>query len=137
MAGETTLTIIGNLTSPPELRFTQAGAAVTNFTVASTARTYDRNTNNWRDGETLFLRCSVWRDAAEHLAESLSQGDRLIVTGRLKQRSFDARDGDKRTVLELDVDEIGASLRYATVTVTKAVRSTAPAADHAGDEPPF
>ncbi|MBF6275985.1 MULTISPECIES: single-stranded DNA-binding protein [Nocardia] len=120
MAGDTVLTVIGNLTDSPELKFTPAGAAVVNFTVASTPRYFDRNAGEWKDGDPLFLRCNLWRQAAENLAESLlSRGARLIVTGRLKQRSFTTREGDKRTVVELDVDEVGASLRFATATVTR------------------
>ncbi len=123
MAGETTITVVGNLTADPELRFTPSGAAVASFTVASTPRTLDRTTNEWKDGEALFLRCSVWRQAAENVAESLTRGARVIVTGRLKQRSFETREGEKRTVIELDVDEVGPSLRYATAKVNKAGRS--------------
>lgn len=123
MAGDTVLTVIGNLTDSPELRFTPAGAAVANFTVASTPRYFDRNAGEWKDGDPLFLRCNLWRQAAENLAESLSRGARVIVTGRLKQRSFTTREGDKRTVVELDVDEVGASLRYATATVTRTATS--------------
>jgi single-strand DNA-binding protein len=122
MAGDTTLTLIGNLTSDPELRFTPSGAAVANFTVASTPRTFDRQSNEWKDGETLFLRCSVWRDAAENVAESLQRGSRVIVTGRLKSRSYDTKEGEKRTVMELEVDELGPSLRYATAKVNKTSR---------------
>ncbi|EFC81462.1 single-stranded DNA-binding protein [Parafrankia sp. EUN1f] len=122
MAGETVITVVGNLTSDPELRFTPNGAAVASFTVAATPRTLDRNTNEWKDGEALFLRCSIWRQAAENVAESLTKGSRVIVQGRLKQRSFETREGEKRTVIELDVDEIGPSLRYATTKVTKASR---------------
>ncbi|MDT3444112.1 single-stranded DNA-binding protein [Pseudofrankia sp. BMG5.37] len=122
MAGETVITVVGNLTSDPELRFTPNGAAVASFTVASTPRTLDRATNEWKDGEPLFLRCSIWRQAAEHVAESLTKGARVIVQGRLKQRSFETREGDKRTVIELDVDEIGPSLRYATAKVVRAAR---------------
>ena len=118
---ETTITIIGNLTSDPELRFTASGAAVANFTVASTPRTFDRQSNEWKDGETLFMRCSIWRDAAENVAESLVRGTRVIVTGRLKSRSYD-KDGEKRTVIELDVDEVGPSLKYATTKVAKVER---------------
>ena len=124
MAGETTLTVIGNLTANPELRFTHNGAAVTSFTVASTPRTLDRVSNEWKDGEALFLRCSIWRQPAEHVADSLTKGMRVIVTGRLKQRSYETREGEKRTVVELDVDEIGPSLRYATAKVTRAARGT-------------
>jgi len=122
MAGETVITVIGNLTADPELRFTPSGAAVANFTVASTPRTFDRQTSEWKDGEALFLRCNVWRQAAENVAESLTRGSRVIVSGRLKQRSFDTKEGEKRTVIELEVDEIGPSLRYATAKVTKASR---------------
>jgi single-strand DNA-binding protein len=122
MAGETTITIVGNLTADPELRFTPSGAAVANFTVASTPRTFDRQANEWKDGETLFMRCSIWRDAAENIAESLHRGTRVIVTGRLKSRSYETKEGEKRTVVELDVDEVGPSLRYASAKVTKAER---------------
>ncbi|UYG17644.1 single-stranded DNA-binding protein [Brachybacterium huguangmaarense] len=114
MAGETIITVVGNLTADPELRFTQSGAAVASFTVASTPRTFDRQANEWKDGEAMFLRCSIWRDAAENVAESLEKGTRVVVQGRLKQRSFTDRDGNNRTTIELDVDEIGPSLRYAT-----------------------
>lgn len=123
MAGETVITVVGNLTADPELRFTSSGAAVASFTVASTPRTFDRNTGEWKDGEALFLRCSLWRQAAENLAESLTRGARVIVQGRLKQRSFETKEGEKRTVIELDVDEIGPSLRYATAKVQKVSRS--------------
>ena len=122
MAGDTTLTIIGNLTNDPELRFTPSGAAVANFTVASTPRMFDRQSNEWKDGETLFMRCSVWRDAAENVAESLQRGSRVIVTGRLKSRSYETKGGEKRTVVELEVDELGPSLRYATAKVNKTSR---------------
>ena len=114
MAGETPITVIGNLTADPELRFTPSGAAVANFTVASTPRTFDRQTNEWKDGEALFLNCSVWRQAAENAAESLQRGMRVLVSGRLKARSYETREGEKRTVFEIDVDEVGPSLRYAT-----------------------
>ena len=123
MAGDTIITVIGNLTADPELRFTPSGAAVANFTVASTPRQFDRQTNEWKDGEALFLRCNIWREAAENVAESLVRGSRVIVSGRLKQRSFETREGEKRTVVELEVDEIGPSLRYATAKVNKASRS--------------
>ena len=116
MAGETTITVIGNLTSDPELRFTPSGSAVANFTIASTPRTFDRQSNEWKDGETLFLRASVWREAAENVAESLTKGMRVIVTGRLKSRSYETKEGEKRTVIELEVDEVGPSLRYANVS---------------------
>jgi single-strand DNA-binding protein len=122
MAGETVITVIGNLTNDPELRFTPNGAAVASFTVASTPRTFDRQTNEWKDGDTLFLRCTVWRQAAENVAESLHKGTRVIVQGRLKQRSFETREGEKRTVVELEADEVGASLRSATAKVSKAGR---------------
>ena len=120
MAGETVITVVGNLTADPELRFTPSGAAVANFTVASTPRTFDRQSQEWKDGEALFLRCNVWRQVAENVAESLTRGSRVIVSGRLKQRSFDTKEGEKRTVIELEVDEIGPSLRYATAQVTRA-----------------
>jgi single-strand DNA-binding protein len=123
VAGDTVITVIGNLTADPELRFTPSGAAVANFTVASTPRMMDRQTNEWKDGEALFLRCSIWREAAENVAESLTRGSRVIVSGRLKQRSYETREGEKRTVVELEVDEIGPSLRYATAKVNKASRS--------------
>ncbi|MFE6889902.1 single-stranded DNA-binding protein [Streptomyces sp. NPDC057694] len=119
MAGETVITVVGNLVDDPELRFTPSGAAVAKFRVASTPRTFDRQTNEWKDGESLFLTCSVWRQAAENVAESLQRGMRVIVQGRLKQRSYEDREGVKRTVYELDVDEVGASLRSATAKVTK------------------
>jgi single-strand DNA-binding protein len=123
MAGETVITVIGNLTNDPELRFTPNGAAVASFTVASTPRTFDRQSNEWKDGDTLFLRCTVWRQAAENVAESLHKGTRVIVQGRLKQRSFETREGEKRTVVELEADEVGASLRSATARVSKANRA--------------
>ncbi|HEV2782046.1 MAG TPA: single-stranded DNA-binding protein [Actinophytocola sp.] len=147
MAGETTVTVIGNLTADPELRFTPSGAAVASFTVASTPRTFDRQTGEWKDGEALFLRCNIWRQAAENVAESLTRGARVIVNGRLKQRSFETREGEKRTVVELDVDEIGPSLRYATAKINKVSRgsggggfggqgSSAPPDDPWGSAPP-
>jgi single-strand DNA-binding protein len=123
MAGETPITVVGNLTADPELRFTPSGAAVANFTVASTPRTFDRQTNDWKDGEALFLNCSVWRQAAENAAESLTRGMRVIVSGRLKARSYETREGEKRTVFEIDVDEVGPSMKYATAKVTKTSRS--------------
>jgi len=123
MAGETVITIIGNLTNDPELRFTPSGAAVANFTVASTPRTFDRQSNEWKDGETLFMRCSVWREAAENIAESLQRGNRVLVTGRLKSRSYETKEGEKRTVVELEVDEVGPSLRYANAKVNKVQRA--------------
>ena len=122
MAGDTTITVVGNLTADPELRFTPSGAAVANFTVASTPRIFDRQSGDWKDGEALFLRCSIWREAAENVAESLTRGSRVIVTGRLKQRSFETREGEKRTVMEVEVEEIGPSLKYATAKVNKASR---------------
>ena len=122
MAGETVITLIGNLTADPELRFTPSGAAVANLTIASTPRTFDRQANEWKDGETLFMRCSIWREAAENVAESLKKGQRVIAQGRLKQRSFET-DGQRRTVVEMDIDEIGPSLRYATASTTKTQRS--------------
>ncbi|MBP1161541.1 single-strand DNA-binding protein [Rhodococcus sp. PvR044] len=151
MAGDTVITVIGNLTADPELRFTPAGAAVANFTVASTPRTFDRQSNEWKDGEALFMRCNIWREAAENVAESLTRGSRVIVSGRLKQRSYETREGEKRTVMELEVDEIGPSLKYATAKVNKANRGGGgggggfsssggsgggrPAANSGGDDP--
>ncbi|MUK00879.1 single-stranded DNA-binding protein [Vibrio cholerae] len=123
MAGETVITVIGNLTNDPELRFTPSGSAVANFTIASTPRTFDRQTNDWKDGETLFLRASVWREAAENVAETLTKGTRVVAQGRLKSRSYDTKEGEKRTVMELEVDEIGPSLRYASAKVTRTQRS--------------
>lgn len=122
---DTIITIIGNLTADPELRFTPAGAAVANFTVASTPRTFDKQANEWKDGDALFMRCAIWKEAAENVAESLTRGSRVIVSGKLKQRSYETREGEKRTVIELEVDEIGPSLRYATATVNKANRGGA------------
>src|SRR5437764_7498448 len=122
MAGETTITVVGNLTDDPELRFTPSGAAVAKFRIASTPRTLDRASGEWKDGEPLFLACSVWRQAAENVAESLQRGSRVIVSGRLRQRSYETKEGEKRTVYELEVDEIGPSLRYATAKVTRASR---------------
>ena len=123
MAGDTVITVVGNLTGDPELRFTPSGAAVANFTIASTPRTFDRQSNEWKDGDTLFMRCSIWREAAENVAESLTKGMRVIASGRLVQRSYDTREGEKRTVVELQVDEVGPSLRYASAKVTRAQRS--------------
>lgn len=123
MAGETVITLVGNLVDDPELRFTPSGAAVANFRVASTPRTYDRQSGEWKDGESLFISCSVWRQAAENVAESLQRGMRVIVQGRLKSRSYETREGEKRTVFEIDVDEVGPSLRSATAKVTRAMRS--------------
>lgn len=123
MAGETQITVIGNLTADPELRFTPSGAAVANFTVASTPRQFDRQSNDWKDGETLFMRCSVWREAAENVAESLTRGARVVVSGRLVSRSWEDKEtGQKRSVMEMQVDEVGPSLRYATAKVTKTQR---------------
>jgi single-strand DNA-binding protein len=122
MAGDTQITVVGNLTGDPELRFIQSGAAVANFTVASTPRTFDRQSNEWKDGDTLFMRCSLWREAAENVAESLTKGMRVIVTGRLVSRSWEAN-GEKRTVMEMQVDEVGPSLRYATAKVTRTPRT--------------
>lgn len=139
MSGELIATIVGNLTSAPELRFTPSGDSVANFTVASTARTFDRKTNEWKDAEPLFMRCNIWRQPAENVTNSLDKGTRVIVSGRLRQRSFEV-DGVKRTVMELEVDEIGASMRYATVKVTKAERVSgdqAPATVESDDSPPF
>ena len=159
MAGDTVITIIGNLTGDPELRFTPSGAPVANFTVASTPRSFDRQSNEWKDGESLFMRCSIWREAAESVAESLTKGVRVIVTGRLVQRSYDTKEGEKRTVVELQVDEIGPSLKYATAKVTRAAKissgggggftapaggkpdpwatDSAPAGNGFAEEPPF
>ncbi len=146
MAGDTVITVVGNLTDDPELRFTSSGAAVANFTVASTPRFFDKNTNDWKDGDALFLRCSIWRQAAENVAETLTKGARVIVQGRLKQRSYETREGEKRTVYELDVDEVGPSLKYATAKVVKVSRGSgggggfgggAPAAASAPAEDPW
>ena len=124
MAGDTTITVVGNLTADPELRFTPSGAAVASFTVASTPRTFDKASGEWKDGEALFLRCNIWRQAAENVAESLTRGSRVIVSGRLKQRSYETREGEKRTVIELEVDEVGPSLKYATAKVNTVSRGT-------------
>jgi len=121
-AGDTNITMIGNLVDDPELRFTPSGYAVANFTVASTPRNFDKKTNEWKDGDTLFLRCSLWREAAENVAETLSKGTRVILSGRLKQRSYETKEGEKRTVFEVEVDEVGPSLRYATAKVTRTTR---------------
>jgi single-strand DNA-binding protein len=120
MAGETIITVVGNLTADPELRYTQGGLAVANFTIASTPRSFDRAANDWKDGEALFLRASCWREFAEHVAGSLTKGSRVVATGRLKQRSYETKEGEKRTSIELEIDEIGPSLRYATAQVTRA-----------------
>jgi single-strand DNA-binding protein len=124
MAGDTLITVVGNLTADPELRFTPSGAAVASFTIASTPRTFDRNSNEWKDGEALFLRCSIWRQAAENVAESLTRGMRVVAQGRLKQRSYETREGEKRTVVEMEVDEVGPSLRYATAKVNRTQRGS-------------
>src|SRR3954451_17228798 len=124
MAGETVITVVGNLTADPELRFTPSGAAVANFTVAATPRTFDRQSGEWKDGDALFMRCNVWRQAAENVAETLTRGMRVMVSGRLRQRSFETREGEKRTVVELEVDEVGPSLRYATAKVNKVSRGS-------------
>lgn len=122
MAGETVITVIGNLTADPELRFTPSGSAVANFTIASTPRQFDRQSNEWKDGEALFLRCSVWKEAAENVAETLTKGMRVIAQGRLRSRSYDTKEGERRTVMELEVDEIGPSLKYASAKVTRSAR---------------
>ena len=119
MAGDTIITVVGNLVEDPELRYTPSGAGVAKFRIASTPRSFDKASGEWKDGEPLFLPCNIWRDAAEHVAESLKRGDRVIVTGRLRQRSYETREGEKRTVYELEVDEIGPSLKWATATLTK------------------
>lgn len=119
MAGETVICVVGNLVSDPELRFTPAGAAVANFTIASTPRTFDKQSNEWKDGETLFLRCSVWRETSENVAETLTKGTRVIAQGRLTQKSYETKEGEKRTSMELEVDEIGPSLKYASAKVTR------------------
>lgn len=152
MAGEPVLTIVGNLTNDPELRFTPSGQAVASFTVASSARYLDKTSNEWKDGEALYMRCSVWRQYAENVAESLTRGTRVIVTGRLKQRSYETREGEKRTVIEMDVEDVGPALRYSTAKVTRVQRggggfggdqSTGPENDPwaasapSDDEPPF
>ena len=123
MAGETVITVVGNLVDDPELRFTPSGAAVANFRIASTPRTFDKQSNEWKDGDALFLSCSVWRQAAENVAESLQKGMRVVVQGRLKQRSYETREGEKRTVVELEVEEVGPSLKYATAKVARVQRS--------------
>ncbi|QWF22149.1 single-stranded DNA-binding protein [Nocardioides sp. LMS-CY] len=143
MAGETVITVVGNLVDDPELRFTPSGAAVANFRIASTPRTFDRQTNEWKDGDALFLSCSVWRQAAENVAESLQRGMRVIVQGRLRQRSYETREGEKRTVIELEVDEVGPALKYATAKVTRTTRQGggggygggAPQGGGGGDDP--
>mgnify|MGYP003343048816 FL=1 len=140
-AGDTTITLIGNLVDDPELRFTPSGAAVAKFRVASTPRYLDKATNEWKDGESLFLQCQIWRQAAENVAESLTKGMRVILSGRLKQRSYETKEGEKRTVFEVEVDEVGPSLRNATAKVTRTQRAggsggaAAPAADAFNDDP--
>lgn len=133
-AGDVNITVIGNLTADPELRYTPNGAAVANFTVASTPRQFDRQSNEWKDGETLFMRCSIWREAAENVSESLQRGARVVVTGRLKSRSYETKEGEKRTTTELEVDEIGPSLRYATAKVNKTQRSGGPGGGFGGGQ---
>jgi single-strand DNA-binding protein len=137
MAGETIITVVGNLTADPELRFTPSGAAVASFTIAATPRVYDKQANEWRDGDALFLRCSVWRQQAENVAESLLKGTRVMVQGKLKQRSFETRDGEKRTVIELDAEEVAPSLKYATCKVNRTERgsSSSGAASTPTDDP--
>ncbi|HYN75697.1 MAG TPA: single-stranded DNA-binding protein [Candidatus Limnocylindria bacterium] len=120
--GDITVTIVGNLTADPELRFTPSGQAVANFTIASTTRLLDKQTNEWKDGDTVFMRCAVWRQYAENVAESLTRGSRVIATGRLKQRSYETKEGEKRTVVEMDVDDVGPALKNATAKVTKVAR---------------
>ena len=134
MAGETVITVVGNLTADPELRYTQGGLAVANFTIASTPRSFDRASNDWKDGEALFIRASVWREFAEHVAGSLTKGSRVIASGRLKQRSYETKEGEKRTSIELEVDEIGPSLRYATAQVTRATSSREGGAPRGGGQ---
>jgi single-strand DNA-binding protein len=121
---DNTMTLVGNLTDEPEVRFTSTGTALANFTIASSPRVFDKDSGQWRDGETLFLRCTVWQQSAENLADSLTKGTRVIVSGRLRQRSFETREGEKRTTVELVVDEVGVSLRYATVQITKTTRTS-------------
>ena len=137
MAGETLITVVGNLTGDPELRFTPSGAAVANFTIASTPRNFDKQTNEWKDGDTLFLNCSIWRQAAENVAESLQKGMRVVVQGRLKQRQYETREGEKRTVVELDVDEVGPSLKYATAKVTRVTRGGGGGGGFGGGDDPW
>ncbi|QHF24117.1 single-stranded DNA-binding protein [Rathayibacter sp. VKM Ac-2804] len=135
MAGETIITVVGNLTADPELRYTQGGLAVANFTIASTPRTFDRQANDWKDGDALFLRASVWREFAENVAGTLTKGMRVIATGRLKQRSYETKEGEKRTSIELEIDEIGPSLRYATAQVTRAAGGKAASRPVSGAQP--
>lgn len=133
VANDTVITIVGNLTEDPSLRFTPSGSAVANFTIASTPRTFDRRSNEWKDGETLFLRAAIWKEAAENVAESLTKGTRVIVSGRLKSRSYDTKEGEKRTVMELEVDEIGPSLKYATAKVNRTARGNGEGAANRGN----
>ena len=135
MAGETVITVVGNLTADPELRYTQNGLAVANFTIASTPKVFDKSTNEWKDGDALFLRASVWKEFAEHVAGSLTKGSRVVAQGRLKQRSYETAAGEKRTTVELEVDEIGPSLRYTTASVTRAQSNREPVATVAAAEP--
>ena len=140
MAGETLITVVGNLTADPELRFTPSGAPVANFTVASTPRNFDKQSGEWKDGDALFLNCAVWRQAAENVAESLTKGMRVIVQGRLRQRSYETREGEKRTVFECEVEEIGPALKYATAKVTRSSGGSGgadPWASAQSEEPPF
>jgi single-strand DNA-binding protein len=137
VAGETVITVVGNLVQDPELRFTPAGHAVASFTVASTPRTFDRQSQEWKDGEALFLRCSVWREQAENAAETLTKGSRVVVVGRLKQRSFETKDGEKRTVIELDADEVAPSLRYAQATVRRTTRGAPDRQDRTRNDDPW
>ena len=137
MANETTITVVGNLTSDPELKYTQNGLAVANFTIAATPSTFDRTTNAWKDGDPLFLRASVWKEHAEHVAGSLSKGSRVVATGRLKQRSYETKEGEKRTSMELEIDEIGNSLRYGTTSFTKANSSSAASSVSSGVTEPW
>ena len=136
MAGETIITVVGNLVDDPELRFTPSGAAVANFRIASTPRTFDRQANEWKDGEALFLTCSVWRQAAENVAESLQKGMRVVVQGRLKSRQYETREGERRTVFEIDADEVGPSLKYATAKVTRDTRSGGGGYGQSGSQAP-
>lgn len=136
MSGETIITVVGNLTADPELRFTPSGSAVANFTIASTPRAFDRQANEWKDGETLFLRASVWRESAENVAETLSKGTRVIAQGRLKSRSFETKEGEKRTVFELEADEVGPSLRYASASINRRQSTSGGGATRQGANPP-
>ncbi|GEP40486.1 single-stranded DNA-binding protein [Nocardioides psychrotolerans] len=135
MAGETIITVVGNLVDDPELRFTPSGAAVANFRIASTPRTFDKQSNDWKDGDSLFLSCAVWRQAAENVAESLQKGMRVVVTGRLKSRQYETREGEKRTVMEIEVEEVGPSLKYATAKVARASRSGGGGGGYGGGQP--